>query len=330
MLLVLCLLYLIVWVGNCNEKKVYVMHGNWAHSFGYSARLNFSIGTPEQSFIGVLCPHFTNLLVVDSDCGKQSKKCPRYCRDVSHVPENFMEMFCSTLCQQITQQNRPTYCINALTDEEPRVYNRQKSLTYKKSNKSTEWSTYYEKTRKLSGDYVKDRIVFRSLDGRTLLIDEMEFVSGMMLDHLLFYSQDSVIGIAPGNKTNPSFFLQLYNRKLIEQPVLSIASKDIAFQTLTVGGIDNKNCANWQEFDVLEDQAYGWIIEVDSFTILSHEFKRKTRILWDIMSSLPLFPLFAMDILVKEANFHKRISDYDADCSPATVLSTLMLCTEKL
>lgn len=33
------------------------------------------------------------------------------------------------------------------------------------------------------------------------------------------------------------------------------------------------------------------------------------------MSSLHLFPLFAMDILVKEANFHKRISDYDADCS---------------
>ncbi|KAI6184858.1 hypothetical protein M3Y97_00641600 [Aphelenchoides bicaudatus] len=272
---------------------------NGGHYLENGQQLDLTLGTPMQSFHALLSPLFNDILVVDSECGKTLKGCPRYCKD-----ELFVEYYCHPLCKQITIQSIGTYCssFKASSLQESANYSRKDSVTSKQLNKEP-WRHELSNSRSMFGIYVQDFLQFEKVGSVEksgwLRIGNTSFVSGLLLDNRIFVSTNAIVGMAPGHNT---FFYRLYKDGIIAKPVISIAGTSRANQIMMAGSGERVSCTDWRYFQIVND-TNGWVIEVDEVTVMGHVVSGKTRLSFDISRGFTYMPQKDIDILVKEGKY---------------------------
>ncbi|KAI6224097.1 hypothetical protein M3Y95_00847300 [Aphelenchoides besseyi] len=273
-------------------------------SIDYNGVLNsgnfllIQIGTPTQSFIGIVFPYFHDLIVIDSECGVTNQNCSSICYDPF-----FSKLYCEVSCQQLTPQDRNAVCgvYNHFTVIQ---YNRSASTTSRTLTERGLWNAQRNRLRKMSAIHVEDVLVFQNSSGHKLTIQNFTFLSQLFSDFTIFSTHQALIGFAPGSTQQPNFFYDLYRRRILEEPVVSFSNIDVHSQGIaTIGRTNRFNCTKWIELSTINQNS--WLFEFENVEVMGVSFG-KTRVLWNTLDTNINVPVNVLKMFVQRGILVER------------------------
>ncbi|KAI6174328.1 hypothetical protein M3Y98_01178500 [Aphelenchoides besseyi] len=194
----------------------------------------FNIGSSQQEFLVFFDFATVPLLVTAEDCGIRRDDCPRMCND-----DAIAHLYCDPLCFPINKAMYRAYCREPFLSSNSTTYKRLKG-TWKERLQCCEDPLY--------GRFASDTFQFGEFRETPKL--ELEFVEGtLMQDH-------GHVGLVE----------QLYQRKVIREPIISFSSS-----LVVLGTLDSQHCDSWSHFPVVSD-ALGWTFEVERVELFGVEF----------------------------------------------------------
>ncbi|KAI6212936.1 hypothetical protein M3Y94_00088800 [Aphelenchoides besseyi] len=232
-----------------NEVGVIVFH-----MFLGELLLPLRMGTPQQEFDALFDFATVQLVVSAEDCGTRRRDCPRMCND-----EAIAHLYCDPLCFPINKAMHKAYCQYPFLSSN--------STTYKRLN-----GTWKERLQccndPLYGRFASD--IFQFGDSIKTPNFKLEFVEGTLMQERAFPYNDIIFGLGFRDSSGHAGVVeQLYQQKVIREPIITIASP-----LVVLGALDSQNCDSWSHFPVVSD-ALGWTFEVErvelfGITISSH------------------------------------------------------------
>ncbi|KAI6174208.1 hypothetical protein M3Y98_01165100 [Aphelenchoides besseyi] len=183
-----------------------------------------------------------HFLVTAEDCGIRRNDCPRMCND-----EAIAHLYCDTLCFPINKAMYRAYCREPFLSSNSTTYKRLKG-TWKERLQCCEDPLY--------GRFASDIFQFGEYSKTPKL--ELEFVEGTLLQRRALRPYSGLIGLGfQDSSGHVGLVEQLYQRKIIKEPIISFSSS-----LVVLGTLDSQHCDSWSHFPVVSD-ALGWTFEVE-------------------------------------------------------------------
>ncbi|KAI6174177.1 hypothetical protein M3Y98_01161400 [Aphelenchoides besseyi] len=201
----------------------------------------FSIGSSQQQFTVLFDFATVPLLVTAEDCGIRRDDCPRMCNDKA-----IAHLYCDPLCFPINKAMYHAYCGPPFLSSNSTTYKRLKG-TWKERLQCCEDPLY--------GRFASDIFQFGKFKETPKL--ELEFVEGTLMQYQAL-TTNGLIGLGfQDSSGHVGLVEQLYQRKIIKEPIISFSSS-----LVVLGALDSQNCDSWSHFPVISDPL-GWTFEVE-------------------------------------------------------------------
>ncbi|KAI6174061.1 hypothetical protein M3Y98_01149100 [Aphelenchoides besseyi] len=192
-----------------------------------------------------------HFLVTAEDCGIRRDDCPRMCND-----EAIAHLYCDSLCFPINKVLYHAYCRKPFLSSNSTTYKRLKG-TWKERLQCCEDPLY--------GRFASDIFEF----GKTVETPklELQFVEGTLMQYQALSGYNGLIGLGFQDSSGyVGLVEQLYQRKVIREPIISFSPP-----LVVLGTLDFQHCDSWSHFPVVSD-ALGWTFEVERVELFGVEF----------------------------------------------------------